>query len=258
MAIRLLSFLLFTTVPLFFTGCGIKKPPSPLPEPRYSVKRIGDVTYVLPRKEGVSAQGFIKKGNYLMRIDGRSFCFRVRHKLGKKRKECVPPAGGEPPEVITEVSEDSVILHLDGYGAYRIYPLDDEGFVVPKPIMEVKDKRASIERKFSDYRVAITGVINGSESFPRIIEVIAREPPVPEPPTDPRIVSKKGRIYIYWWHGDEDVSFEVLMDGSLLTPTPIRENVFSLPDPGREVTFEIRAVNKYGRKSEPVKVNYKP
>jgi hypothetical protein len=258
MANKLLKFVFLFLLSSVIVGCGIKKPPQPLPEPSFEVKRIGKVVYIIPLQKGISAEGFLKKGDFLIRIDGRSFCFNVRHPLGKKKEACVPPAGGEKPSVALELAEDRVILNLRGYGSYRIYPVQEDGFLIPREIKEIKGTKAVLDRRFKDYKVAITGVMPGRESSPLVIEVLSRDPPVPEPPRDLQLVRRGQKIYLYWWHGEENLTFMVLRNGELLTKEPIRTNAFSDKAPQEETLYEVIAINRFNVKSPPARIIYKP
>ena len=239
-------------------GCGIKKDPVPLPKPDFEVKRIGEKVYLIPDKDVVKAEGFIRKGKYFFRIDSKAFCFRVYHRLGRSARACVEEAPGESLKIFQEITEDGLIINLSGFERYRIYKVSDKGELIPESSREVRKQSVLLERRYNDYEVAITGVTGSVESEPVFIKVPSKEPPTPSPPQEVKIIKKEGKVVLYWSHPEEDVLFEVYRDGALRTPSPIRVTVFAEEDPGEPAVYEIVAVNRFGKKSLPARVFYRP
>lgn len=253
-----LKFAFFLLILTISYGCGIKKEPVPIPKPSYEIKRIGEKVYLIPDKDVVKAEGFVKKGKYFIRIDSKAFCFRVYHRLGRSQRSCVDEAFRDLPRIVREISEDELALKLFGFDHYRIYRVSEEGQLIPDSFMEIKKQTTFLNRRFSDYVVAVTGVRGSVESDPVFIKVPSKEPPTPVPPQEVKTVLKGQKIVLYWTHTDEDVVFEVYRNGVLLTPRPIRVTVFSERAPDKPAVYEIVAVNRFGKKSLPARIFYRP
>lgn len=258
MARRCLKNPFFFLIFLISFGCGIKKDPVPLPKPDFEIKRIGEKVYLIPGKDVVKAEGFLRKGRYFFRIDSKAFCFKVYHRLGRSVRACVDEALRDSPEITQEITEEGLKLNLSGFVRYRIYSVASGGELIPERSKEVRKQSVFLPRRFKDYEIAVTGVLGSVESDPVYIRIPSREPPTPIPPEDVRIIKKEGKVVLYWSHPEDEVLFEVYRNGALLTPSPIRVMVFSEDDPGKPTVYEIVAVNRFGKKSLPARVFYRP
>jgi len=224
-----LKIFFFPLIFAIFSGCGIKKDPVPLPKPAFEVRRIGEKVYLIPGKEVFKAEGFLRRGKYFLRIDSKAFCFRVHHRLGRSASACVEEALRERPLLSQELTEDSVILNLQGFERYRIYRVTGEGNLILEDFKEVRGNRAVMKREFKDYQVAVTGVRGSLESEPLLVKVPY-----------------------------EEVSFEVYRNGKLLTAKPIMATVFIEKKPDEPAVYEIVAINKFGQRSVSARVFYRP
>ncbi len=238
-----------------FLSCGVKSDVKPLPEPEYEVLRIGEMVYLIPKNREVMPEGFRKEDGFFLRRERKKFCFEVKHVEGKSELACVGRAVEEKPSVELRLTREEAVLLFKDPGRYRIYPF--RGELIPRRISEVKGDRAVLKRGYKPYKVAVTKVINGSESPPVIVEIAPREPPKPSRPEGLKLVVRGGKLYLYWW-SEEDVRFLVYKNGELVTPEPTVQNVFVDDLPREKTTYEIRAVNEFGVKSEPVRIIYKP
>ncbi len=243
---------------VYILGCGIKKYPVPLPYPEFTIKRIGDKVYLIPETKGIKPEGFVKKGNIFMRIEGDPFCFKVTHELGRSVMRCVEGAKGEPPSVrVTDLGEE-VDLRLGGYNSFRLYRVSGGDIILPH-FLETDEGEVRLKKSTKGMRVAISGVLKGVESEPAYVEVPAKEILPPPSPEDLRLIVREGTLYLYWWHKDEDIlGFIIRKNGMTVTDRPIRSYVFSEPTPEEETTYEVIAVNRFGKESLPAKITYRP
>ncbi len=247
-------FLIFSLL----IGCGIKKSPVPLPYPEFTVKRIGDRIYLIPKTGDIKPEGFVKKGDLFVRIDSSPFCFKVTHRLGRSVMRCVEGARGEPPSVsITDLGEE-VGINLGGYRLFRFYSVSGGDITLPH-FLEAGEGEVRLKKSLKSMKVAITGVLGSVESEPAYIEIPAKEVPSPAPPEDLRLIVRGGILYLYWWHREENIrGFIIRKNGMTITGRPIRSYVFSEPAPEEETTYEVIAINRFGKESEPARITYKP
>ncbi|WP_457601163.1 hypothetical protein [Hydrogenivirga sp.] len=253
---RFLKTISFFLNPFLLLSCGIKTDVEPLPKPDYSLKRVGEFVYVIPKDAKVIPEGFQRRGKFFIKRNRDRFCFKVRHLEGREELACVKEAQEFKPSLRTELSESELTVLFDTPGLYRVYPYKDS--LIPLPLKEVKDKKVSLERLYKPYRVAITRVVGSVETSPRILEVPPRKPPPPPKPESLRLAVKGGKVYLYWWSEEEGLRFLVYRDGKLLTEEPVFQNVFVDTLPEGKALYEVRAVNKFGAVSEPARVIYRP
>ncbi len=232
----------------------MKRDPRPLPLPHFDLYRVGSYVYLVPREGEIVAEGFERRNSYLVRRVEDSFCFRVRRVGGRELLRCVARAHLTPPEVEVEVRPESVLLTAPE-GRYRLYAYRDG--LVPPPLREFGG-RLELERELEERVYAVTEVLGDVESAPVLIRVPPKEPPEPPPPRDVRYTVRDGRLYIYWWADEGAEGFLVYRDRRLLTETPIRSHVFIDDLPEGEVVYEIVSVNRFGKRSKPAVLRYRP
>ncbi len=247
--------LVFMFLSLMFSGgCGIKKPPKPPPYPEFQVKRIGDLVYVITSDREVVVEGFVKGEGFWYRREAGKFCFKVSHRRGRSVLSCVEGKVSGMPEVEMRVLDDRVVITARGFKSYRVYPVKE--MLIPKEVGGFENKIV-LKRGYKMKRYGITGVVRGAETEPVIVEVPPLEPPVPEPPRDLSYTVRGKRIFIFW-KGEEEVSYLVYRGDKLLTPRPIRANIFvdEIPPPG--TIYRVVAVNRFGKRSKPAVIVYRP
>lgn len=253
---RFLKFpFLLLNLCLIYT-CGIKKDPKPLPLPEFDLRRIGTYVYLIPKEKGVRAEGFYRQGNFMYRVEEKNFCFRVWKENGRERNVCVEEAYTYRPKAELLLEEDRLILRFRRSGRYRIYPYTDR--LVPKPIKEFEGSEVFLPREYSTRRYAITEVKGPVESEPLVVEVPPKIPPKSQKPKEVSYVKRGGKIYIYWSMQENVEGYLVYRNGKLLTPKPIIQNIFVDEEPKKLTRYEIISVNKFGVKSEPAILIYKP
>ena len=258
MGIILKRFGLLILIFMYILGCGIKKYPVPPPYPEFTIKRIGDKVYLIPETKGIKPEGFVKKGDMFVRIESDPFCFKVTHELGRSVMRCVEGAKGEPPYArVMDLGEEAGI-QLSGYRSFRFYRVSGGDIILPH-FLETEGGEVRLKKSIKGMRVAITGVLSGVESEPAYVEIPAKEIPPPQPPEDLRLMVRGSTLYLYWWHRDEDIlGFIIRKNGMTLTDKPIRSYVFSEPAPEKETTYEVIAVNRFGKESQPARITYRP
>jgi len=253
---RFLKFLfLFLNLCLIY-ACGIKKDPKPLPLPEFDLRRIGTYVYLIPKEKGIHAEGFYKEKDYMYRVEEENFCFRVWKEKGRERNVCVEKAYIYRPEAELIFEEDRLIVRLSRSGKYRAYPYTDR--LIPKLIKEFEGSEVSLPREYSAKRYAITEVKGSVESKPLVVEVPPKIPPKPPKPEEVSYVKRGGKIYIFWSMQENVKGYLVYRNGKLLTPEPIIQNVFVDKEPKKLMRYEIVSVNKFGVKSEPAVLIYRP
>jgi hypothetical protein len=251
----LLLFLGFIALIFMFSGgCGIKKPPKPPPYPEFQVKRIGDLVYVITADENVVVEGFEKGRGFWFTRREEKFCFKVSHRRGKTVLRCVGASPRGRPRVQVDLREDRVLIRAKGFGLYRIYPVGET--LIPVQVAEFRDTLI-LKRERRTRRFGITGVLRNAETEPVLVEVPPLEPPAPEPPEDLSYTVRGNRIILFW-RGGEGLRYLVYRNGSLVTREPIRANVFVDRLPTSETVYEVVAINRFGKRSEPAVILYRP
>ncbi|MDQ7038468.1 MAG: hypothetical protein Q9N26_04640 [Aquificota bacterium] len=239
---------------MFLESCGVKKPPKPPPYPEFQVKRIGDLVYVIPKGREVVVKGFVKGEGFWYRKEEGRFCFKVSHRRGRSVLSCVEGKVTGKPEVEVRVLEDRVVIRARGFEGYRVYPVMDE--LIPIEVARFRNE-TTLRREHTLRRYGITGVVRGAETEPVIVEVPPLEPPVPDPPEDLSYTVRGNRIVIFWrW--EEGVSYLVYRGDKLLTEKPIKTNVFVDDLPPRVTVYRVVAVNRFGKRSRPAVIVYRP
>ncbi len=256
MSFKGFKFRFFILKVLLICACGIKKEPKPPPLPEFEVKRIGSLVFLIPSVPDVEAEGFVKGDGFLVRKEPSRFCFRVGVKGGRETLRCVEGAKDKRPSAEVKLEEDHVILFLREEGIYRLYPY--EGRLIPKPIMEVRGRVLNVRREYEKKVYALTQVIDNVESQPLLVEVPPIESEAPPPPKRLSFLVRGNRLYLYWSASDEATGFLVFRNGRLLTERPVVGNVFIDDVPAEVTVYEVVAVNRWGRKSKPVRVIYRP
>lgn len=251
---KILSVILKTS--LIFS-CGVKGPPKPIPPPEYELRRIGTKVFLIPKTQGLRAEGFVSEGDLLVREDPSRFCFTVYSPGTRRVMACVEEAKGVEPNFRLELREDRVEVLLDEEGRYRVYPYIG-GRLHPKVLKEVEGRKIELERGREEKVFAITKVLGKVESEPVLVRVPTLEPPRPKPPREVRYLVKGGRIYLYWWSEEDEAGFLVYRNGKLLTPRPIKRNYFVDDLPVEGAVYEIVSVNEAGGRSEPARIVYRP
>lgn len=236
-------------------GCGIKKSPKPLPLPNYEVKRIGSKVYVIAPVSEVEVKGFEVVNGFFVKEHPDRFCFRIRRLGGREVFHCVNRAKEGKPSVKVSFEGKKATLMFEEEGTYRIYPVKEH--LIPKKVKEFKGRVLVMERTFENRTYAVTKVEGSVESEPAVVNIPPLQPPRPEPPEDVSLVVREGRLYLYWW-GGEDNRYLVYRNGRLLTQEPIIRNVFVDDVPQTETVYEVVSVNKFGVRSEPARIIYKP
>ncbi|GAB6066525.1 hypothetical protein JCM9492_16200 [Aquifex pyrophilus] len=241
---------------LLILSCGIKSSPKPLPEPIFTLKRIGDYVYVIG--EDIEVKGFKKHKNFWYKKEERAFCFYVKHVKGKEKKACVPEAGRIKPRISYEEKEEKVIIRAEEKGIYNVYPYEGN-LLIPFPLKTFEDS-AELQKKYGDYEVGITKVINDVESQPVRLKIKRKPYPVPEPPYSAGYVISDGELILYWFHRDFEnlKGFYVYKNGKKLNKEPIKRNVYVDRMPEERTIYKITAVNNFGVESEPVTVEVLP
>ena len=245
----LLLFFLF----LSLSSCGIKSKPSPLPEPKFEVKRIGEFVYVLGNK--LEVEGFKRANNFWYTKNPERFCFVVKRVNGKSKNVCVPKAPKEVPKVKVKNLKEKVLILTQEEGVYHLYNVIDD-LPVPFQLQEFRNK-VSLEKSYYKYRVAITKVLKKSiESYPLYIEVKPKPKPTPKPPYDGGYILIEDKLILYWFHEDFEnlIGFNVYKNGKRLNNNPIKKSVYIDKVPDREVLYEIRAINSFGLESKSFKI----
>ncbi len=239
---------------MFFVGCGIKKPPKPPPYPHVQVKRLGDIVYVLTPDKDVVVEGFERKKGFWYKVSGEKFCFKVSHKRGRTALRCVEDAPEEKPDVEVRILKEKVFIKAKGFRRYRIYRAEE--IPLPPHMLEFEGE-TYVRRDLREVKLAITGVVNGSETEPVFVRIPPVEPPSPEPPQDLSYTVRNGKIVLFW-RGEEEIRYLVYRNNTLLTEKPIRTNLFidNLPPPG--TVYRVVAVNRFGVRSKPAEIVYRP
>jgi hypothetical protein len=242
---------------LLVATCGIKKDPEPLPKPKYKVLRVGSTVFLIPRNGDIYVEGFHKRDGFFEKLDPKAFCFRVKHRAGAEELVCVDKATSHVPKIELRDEGDAVVLSFGRKGTYRVRPYRDG--IVPRLIYEVRNSQLKLKKRYEPYKVAITEVIGRVESEPVVVEVPAKEPPVPPKPVDLKVVVKGGKLYLFWWSNSEDiVGFLVFKNGKQITPKPIVQNYFVDTLPDERTLYEVVSVNRFGVRSEPASTFYSP
>ena len=247
--------LILLKIGLIFS-CGIKKPPKPIPPPQYELKRIGSNVFLIPKTQGLKAEGFVPLDGFLVREDPSRFCFKVSSPQSKKVLVCIEEAVSVRPRFELQIKKDRLVVRMEEEGRYRVYPYRD-GKLVPTPLMEVEGGSIELKRDYKKKVFGITKVVGKVESEPVVVKVPPLKPPEPDPPRDLRYIIRGGKIYIYWW-GGEDLRFLVYRNRRLLTPEPIVRNYFVDKLPESEAIYEIVSVNRFGGRSKPARIVYRP
>ncbi len=252
-----LKFSIFSLNILIFLSCGIKKEPKPLPFPDYRVYRIGEYVYVVPKIEGIYIDDFERKEEFFRKKESENFCFTVAHVKGKRVNVCVDRATSVKLRPETLITKDEVVVRFQREGLYRVYPF--RGELIPTPLREIRGKEVSFKRTYNLQVYAVTRVIGSVETSPVIVEVPPKKPPKPEKPEDVSYSLRGGKIYIYWRSEDESViGFLVYKNGKLLTEKPITQNLIADEVPREKAIYRIISVNRFGVKSDPAILIYKP
>jgi len=247
--------LAFCSICLAVLSCGVKKDPEPLPLPRFDLYRIGSYVYLVPREGEIVAEGFEKRDSYLVRREEGSFCFRVKRRGGRELMRCVAEAVLSVPEVEVRVEPEGVRLLTPRGRRFRLYPYRDRP--IPPPMREFSGELL-LGREPEERVYALTEVLGSVESAPLTVRVPPAEPPEPPPPRDVRYTVRGERLYLYWWAEEGAEGFLIYRDGRLLTERPIRSHVFVDDLPEGEVVYEIVSVNRFGKKSKPAVLRYRP
>jgi len=240
-------------IPLVCTSCGVKRDPQPLPLPEFDLLRIGSRIYVVPRKGEILPEGFERRDSFFIRQEAGRVCFTVRRLEGGKVLSCVQEAVREKPKLEVRVESERVLVLSKG--RFRVYPY--RGELVPRPLKEFTDSLV-LERGFEEKVYAVTQITGSVESPPVLIRVPPKEPPTPPPPKDLSFAVRGGKIYIYWRSEGEVEGFLVYRNGRLLTQKPVKSHVFAENLPAGEAVYEVVSVNRFGRKSKPATIHYRP
>ena len=248
-----LTALCLITLELF--SCGIKRDPKPPPLPDFDLYRIGSYIYLVPRSGEITPEGFRRKDFYFVREESGRVCFTVRQRGGKEVLRCVGEAVKLKPGVEVRIEPERVLILGRQGGRFRLYPY--RGELIPKPVAEFGE-RTELKRDFRERVYALTEVIGSVESEPLLIRVPPLEPPAPPKPEHLRITVRDGKLYLYWWVEGEVEGFLVFRNGQLLTGEPIRSNVFIDDLPEGEVVYRVISVNRFGKRSQPAVIRYRP
>ncbi|AAC07436.1 hypothetical protein [Aquifex aeolicus] len=243
---------------LLILSCGIKAPPKPLPEPQFSVKRIGEVVYV--SGQNIEVKNFKKLNEFWYKKEKSSFCFEVKHVKGKSKKVCVKESSGKPPELEIKELKEKVLLIPRESGTFRIYRVVKDKVLYPIPLKEFS-KETEVQKDYEPYYIGVTKVLSQDyESEPLIIKISPKPKPVPKPPYSAGYTVKGKKLIIYWFHEnyEELIGFNVYKNGKKLNETPLKRNYFEDELPKKETLYEITAVNRFGIESKPVKVFFHP
>lgn len=236
-------------------SCGIKRDPKPPPLPDFELYRIGSYLYLVPLKGEILVEGFQRKDFYFVREEPGRLCFTVRRKGGREVLRCVEEAVRETPRVEIRIEPERVLILPREEGRFRLYPYREE--LIPKPVAEFGEK-AELRREFRERIYALTRVIGPVESAPLLVRVPPREPPAPPKPEHLRITVRDSKLYLYWWVEGEVEGFLVFRNEQLLTEEPIRSNVFVDDLPEGEVVYRVISINRFGKKSQPAEIRYRP
>jgi len=243
---------------LLILSCGIKAPPKPLPEPVFSVKRIGEFVYVLGND--IKVEGFKKFDGFWYKKEKKALCFKVKHTKGKTKKVCVREAFKEIPKLEVRELKEEVLIIPKEEGVYRVYKVLKDKILYPNPLKEFK-KDVKIKKDYEPYYVGITKLISQNyESEPLIIKIPPKPKPAPKPPYAGGYTIKNEKLIIYWFHESYDkiVGFNIYKNGEKLNKKPLKRNYFFDHIPDKDTIYEITAVNRFGMESKPLKIFFHP
>ena len=250
---RRYKLIFISTFGIILFSCGIKKHPKPPLKPNFSVKRIGEYVYVIPKESDISVKSFKYDDKYFYRKTKDEYCFTVKSPGKKKVKRCVDKAVTRMPEVSVNEGEDSVEIHPRGFKRYILYPFED------KPLLdkgkEFTREKIVIKRDFVKRCYALTGVLGNSESPFYKFCISPKPAPVPQPPRNLSI-TVKGNTLILVWSFVEHLEYVVYKNGKEVTR--LKTNVFIDKLPDEETTYEVISVNELGKRSEPARITYRP
>ncbi|WP_461831574.1 hypothetical protein [Aquifex sp.] len=241
----------------FILSCGIKGSPKPLPEPEFTLKRIGDYVYVIGKD--IYVEGFQKYKSFWYKKEKKAFCFYVKRINGKEKKVCAPQAILTKPQISYKYDKEYLLIKAKEESAYNIYPYE-KGILIPFPLKTFREV-AKLERKYADYEVGITRVLSSRvESYPLKIKVKRKPYPAPEPPYSAGYVISEGKLILYWFHKDiEDLKgFYIYKNGKKVNKKPVKRNVYIDNAPEVRTVYGITAVNAFGIESKPLTLEVSP
>lgn len=242
--------------PLLLLSCGVKTNPQPLPEPVVEVKRIGSKVYVRSLQGEIQVEGFEKSGEWFVKEQSSSFCFKVKRLGGRTEKFCVKRALETKPAVYVREDQESVLIIAEGFPSYRLYPVLD-GSVRLSEGMEFKGEY-KISKDYYKRCYAITGVVEGQESQPYKFCIASKPAPPIKDVQRLEYQEVSGKIYIFWSYTPDELfsEFIVYKNGKKVGSTEAYMYEDNLPE--EKTTYTVKVRNKLGFESPGVSITYSP
>ena len=239
---------------IILSSCGIKADTRPLLEPNVKVLRIGDSVYVISLEGDVKVEGFERKDGYYVKKSGEAFCFKVQRIEGKSSKHCVDRAIEKEPELKLEYMENKVLIHLRGFDKYALYPYVKEDINIRNRVLV--SEKLTLDRYYERACYAITGLVSGLESKPKVFCVEPLPPPIVEDVESLEYRVWGSSLLILWQYDKEYESFLIYKDGKLVGET--YGFIFEYPLPKEVALFTVRVKRKGGFLSSGRSITYKP
>jgi len=217
---------------------------------------MGEYVFVIGKN--LEVEGFKKGRDYWYTTKREAFCFQVKRVEGKTKKACVEEAPILLPEVSVKEEEEFLVLAGEEGKLYRVYPYSGDH---PEPfaLQEFKG-RGKLKKRYAPYSVALTEVLNGTESSPLVLFVPPKKPPSPPPPEGLSYLLHDGKIVFYWFHPEPEriVGFRLYLNGKPLNEKPLFVFTYELPLTSGRLTFGVSAVNSFGVESKVITKTFDP
>ncbi len=196
----------------------------------------------------------------------KEYCFRIRVITEKNNKSrfsryfCYIPTLNYPnikPVFDIKVVIDGIKLIWENNNFKTNIYKGKERVLYPIPFKSLSDnkfldKNVSVGNRYCYYITFEDN--NGVESLPSDIKCkIFEDIFPPEPPTNPKLIERKGEFYLIWTESSskDTAGYIIEIDRKVLNKIPIKTYIFKIPEYKKGSVIKIYAVDKAGNKSKP-------